>query len=1543
MKTIIKKMSKLSKLSIALLLAGAIVLGGLTTFIITLKGTLANPVNPLPVPDYIIDAGSYAGLTAAGNAAKGYSYNATTRMLTFNANSAGYNYKVVKNGTAATQVLNIEFTAGYNPASVVFDGTGRPGEFRITGGITFPAGFNTDLWFIDFGVGTALTLPAGFNKNMGIYGLTALSFAMPSDYTDAVVFNGLILTGNITYPNNYAGPITIGGDFSVKGTQFPANYNGKVIIGDKGGTFTLNHILCRPGTTGLGVNTGIYLPNNITEIKMNDASGKFNIKLGASDDFKLNLAGESDIHGYIEVPQNAKLTIDSAASTPENPNSEDGKLTIESNLNNTATIGGSSIAVCGKITINGGTVNATNSDAGGAAIGGGAGFPGYVTINGGNVNAKSGTNGAAIGGGNGAAGVGFVTITGGNVTAKSEDGAAIGGGNGAVGSMGATVYYTEGAKILITGGTINATGGTITNIQLGNGSGYGAAIGSGKSGTADITIEGGNITANSVFGAGIGNGATSNAQTGGTHATSAKSRIVITGGTIRGYTLYASNIGKGCGSTYAPTLRLEPEADILMYSRVQSWDAGIQFYGNNLGKGYFVNTFSDKLIRGDLHVFDANTKQHVRTYPIDYKNSNYMSFSFSTGHDYPEQFNLYVDFYGNAPNYKYEGMRQYRHHYDHTPGQGQHGQSNGGIIYNSIPSVKEMKGYQHFDLNTDYVNVLFVCLGEGDGANEAKFWKVYEKYIDMNGKQLSGINDTITVVKDGENYTKNPIRNDIPGYQLVGYRVNTPESNLNKYNWLSINALNRDWNVYFVYEKSPYDDIFDISETVAGHPERGYTVTGTTPSYSSTFGGGVIGIPGGTVANPDRELRFNANANGKVYKIIQSGVLANPASPLTPKNGTAIYNSIVIESGVKVTLIIDSIDLIGTITLEGTADVNLLLNTDTVYLPAGNTVGSFVHKSIIVPKDAAITIDNNESNKNSELTAYAASGSSAAAIGFKNETNTNNLGNAGHITINGGKINASVSGNNVGAAIGGGVKGSGGAITVNGGTVNATVYGGGGGAAIGGGTMGSGGDILITGGTVNATNNSSSSNAGAAIGGGSSMGIGGNIRITGGTVNALVTHGYGAAIGGGWAGHGGNITISGGIVTARNETENNAGAAIGGGTNASGGNIKITAGTVTATCTNGSGAAIGGGTNGSGGDITITGGTVVATGGVYIANVEDDYIEFYAGAGIGGGDSGDPATIHIGSSANIKAYAYGMDMENYMGKPAIDVENDNDGSGFYVNAQMNKILRSEPTDINVYAHDDKTTKLDTLTLPGDYRCFAYVTGAVMRIDNLYADLGYEAMIDRVKDDVIKVFSVNTLTDYDSVNPAYATEGIGVVHIKLRSSTDVTVSKTVKGDYANKTQAFTFTVYLKDYYKTPLENEIIEYTGGVIEGMNATAPADSSVTLGAQGEATFTLLHGQTVTFKGLQASYSIRIEETEDTNYRTLHKVDGVTGEKDRDTDYIQVTSNGRKIDFENTRQIAIPAGIADDTTTATVIIAGILILAAGWVGMQVFKRRMVK
>ena len=300
-------------------------------------------------------------------------------------------------------------------------------------------------------------------------------------------------------------------------------------------------------------------------------------------------------------------------------------------------------------------------------------------------------------------------------------------------------------------------------------------------------------------------------------------------------------------------------------------------------------------------------------------------------------------------------------------------------------------------------------------------------------------------------------------------------------------------------------------------------------------------------------------------------------------------------------------------------------------------------------------------------TIEARGGREAAGIGGGNEAK------GGNVTIYGGKIKAV--GGRYGSGIGGGDEADNGTTVIYGGEVNA-IGSAEGGAGIGGGDEGSGGVITIEGGFVTAEGKYNA----AAIGGGC-YGSSGTITINGGSVQAYANKhvpNRGAGIGSGSeADQGGVITINGGIVQAYSKN----GAGIGAGYNADGGTVNINNGLVTASSENGAG--IGGGAF----TVNISGGHVTAYGGYlkyehWKSSISPDFLDSikglpeggniyksvaafiadlifsgeYAGAGIGGGDGGNGASVKI--TGGVVVAKSGMDST-----PAIGHGEDEDDNG----------------------------------------------------------------------------------------------------------------------------------------------------------------------------------------------------------------------------------------------------------------------------------------
>jgi hypothetical protein len=285
----------------------------------------------------------------------------------------------------------------------------------------------------------------------------------------------------------------------------------KVASGDKITKITLNNVYISSGTYDAidlnGTKTVLTLEGNNTLYPRNGGSNY------------------GDTFAGINVTIPAELTINAA--------DDNQSLTVRGGYK-AAAIGGRHAGNTGKITFNGGTVNATGGWTA-SAIGGGCNpaNQGTIIINGGVINAVGGDYAAGIGGGEEQ--FTFVankdrdpkiTINGGVVVARGQYlSAGIGGGaHGAAGT------------ITINGGDVKAYGGLdAPGIGSGGGDG-GLPIGA----SGEITITGGNVYAvGSAKAAGIGAGATYefdfNPGSGGI--------ITITGGTVAVSPSWASRRG----------------------------------------------------------------------------------------------------------------------------------------------------------------------------------------------------------------------------------------------------------------------------------------------------------------------------------------------------------------------------------------------------------------------------------------------------------------------------------------------------------------------------------------------------------------------------------------------------------------------------------------------------------------------------------------------------------------------------------------------------------------------------------------------------------------------------------------------------------------------------------------------------------------------------------------------------------------------------------------------------------------------------------------
>lgn len=142
------------------------------------------------------------------------------------------------------------------------------------------------------------------------------------------------------------------------------------------------------------------------------------------------------------------------------------------------------------------------------------------------------------------------------------------------------------------------------------------------------------------------------------------------------------------------------------------------------------------------------------------------------------------------------------------------------------------------------------------------------------------------------------------------------------------------------------------------------------------------------------------------------------------------------------------------------------------------------------------------------------------------------------------------------------------------------------------------------------------------------------------------------------------------------------------------------------------------------------------------------------------------------------------------------------------------------------------------------------------------------------------------------------------------SVKVTLSKAVTGDYGDQNKAFKFRIYVKRADNSAVTGSL-SYTGGIISGSGATAPANGTLTLNSSGTAIIQLKHGQTITVSGIPSDGKVRVAETADSNYDTSYWINGSINQSGTDTWDITMTGTNCTVDFLNFRGSVVATGIS--------------------------------
>jgi hypothetical protein len=399
----------------------------------------------------------------------------------------------------------------------------------------------------------------------------------------------------------------------------------------------------------------------------------------------------------------------------------------------------------------------------------------------------------------------------------------------------------------------------------------------------------------------------------------------------------------------------------------------------------------------------------------------------------------------------------------------------------------------------------------------------------------------------------------------------------------------------------------------------------------------------------------------------------------------------------------------------------------------------------------------------------------------------------------------------------------------------------------------------------------------------------------------------------------GYVSISGGVVIAASQ---GAGAGIGISNSATPVHISITGGNIYARSVKGAG--IGCFYEASGTTISITGGTVSA------------YSE--QNAAIGSRLGNEPA-LHLGAGANVRAYSAGAD-------PAINALN-NTGDGYCVNASLQApLMPLTDTVMKVFAADNRSIPVKSLTLPAGYRHFAYSSELdAPRTDSIltYDGPAVTGVILRAADDSPHIYSVIARNGYNAHNGG---ANYGALPVKLTSgvTADVRFGMIVTGSYADKTRPFVFTVTFTDDAGNPMmSGETLAYQGGAADGTDAAAPEDGLFTADENGQTVFSLRHGQMITMTDIPAGITIRIVQSGYQNYSVsfTDSEQADVPESGADTGERKLAEIYRSFMFVNEREAPPVTGIGGDNTGAFLpILLAVILISAAYTALKTLCRR---
>ncbi|WP_313187237.1 DUF7601 domain-containing protein [Lacrimispora sp.] len=179
-----------------------------------------------------------------------------------------------------------------------------------------------------------------------------------------------------------------------------------------------------------------------------------------------------------------------------------------------------------------------------------------------------------------------------------------------------------------------------------------------------------------------------------------------------------------------------------------------------------------------------------------------------------------------------------------------------------------------------------------------------------------------------------------------------------------------------------------------------------------------------------------------------------------------------------------------------------------------------------------------------------------------------------------------------------------------------------------------------------------------------------------------------------------------------------------------------------------------------------------------------------------------------------------------------------------------------------------------------------------------------------------------------------------LYAKWVTGSSVTVSKAVTGDYADKAKEFTFAVCFMNESGSKLSGGTqFTYIGSIISGSGVSAPAGGTLMLDSNGEATFTLKHGQQITIAGVPVNGKVQIIETAAAGYTTTFR-DGNETNTGADTGVRTLAGTAKTFAFTNSRAAVVPTGILTGSSIPLVFLVLPVLLWIGLSAGKIFRRR---